>query len=252
MSVAVQIDASRQPVVFVRDGETFANSRDVAAAFEKDHKNVLRDIRNLHCSDDFRRRNFEPFRINDLTGESVSHVDMTRDGFVFLVMGFTGQRAAMWKERYISAFNAMEAQLRKSSDDVATFLNDPRRLRAALADYSEKVTVLQEKVEALEPKALAFDRIEGAEGSMCISTAAKTLNKRPKELFAFLQARKWIFKRAGSANWIAYQDKIQAGLMEHADHQYQDSQGRTMIATRALVTAKGLSWLAGMLNEWEQ
>lgn len=37
---------------------------------------------------------------------------MTRDGFVFLVMGFTGKMAAKFKEAYIKAFNAMEAMLR--------------------------------------------------------------------------------------------------------------------------------------------
>ena len=42
--VAPEINAERQPVVFERGGEAFANSRDVAAFFEKRHDNVLRDI----------------------------------------------------------------------------------------------------------------------------------------------------------------------------------------------------------------
>ncbi|ACY84441.1 antirepressor protein [Edwardsiella piscicida] len=36
---------------------------------------------------------------------------MTKDGFVFLVMGFTGKKAAAFKEAYIAEFNRMEAQL---------------------------------------------------------------------------------------------------------------------------------------------
>lgn len=50
-----------------------ADSRDVAAFFGKLPKNVLRDIQNLHCSDEFRRINFEPIKINDLTGRHTSH-----------------------------------------------------------------------------------------------------------------------------------------------------------------------------------
>ena len=39
-------------------------------------------------------------------------VEMTRDGFTFLVMGFTGAKAAQFKEQYISEFNKMEAYIR--------------------------------------------------------------------------------------------------------------------------------------------
>ncbi|WXF31053.1 Rha family transcriptional regulator (plasmid) [Pseudomonas aeruginosa] len=36
---------------------------------------------------------------------------MTRDGFTFLCIGFTGKEAARWKEAYINAFNKMEQAL---------------------------------------------------------------------------------------------------------------------------------------------
>ena len=39
-----------------------------------------------------------------------------RDGFVFLVMGFTGKIAAKFKEAYIRQFNEMEEMLRKSKE----------------------------------------------------------------------------------------------------------------------------------------
>ncbi|MGK5614918.1 Rha family transcriptional regulator, partial [Proteus mirabilis] len=34
-----------------------------------------------------------------------------KDGFIFLVMGFTGKKAVQFKEAYIAEFNRMEAQL---------------------------------------------------------------------------------------------------------------------------------------------
>jgi Rha family phage regulatory protein len=92
-------------VVKIAAGEAMADSRDVAAYFGKDHKNVLRSIRDLDCSPSFTRLNFEPFKINDLTGESTSHVMMTKDGFNFLAMGFTGAKAAAFKERSSIAFS---------------------------------------------------------------------------------------------------------------------------------------------------
>ena len=36
---------------------------------------------------------------------------MTKDGFMFLVMGFTGKKAAQIKEAYINAFNQMSTKL---------------------------------------------------------------------------------------------------------------------------------------------
>jgi Rha family phage regulatory protein len=78
LAALVEIDPNRQPVVEIRDGEVFADSRNVATFFRKRHADVIRSIRNLHCSEDFRRRNFASFEINDLTGTSTSHFLMTK------------------------------------------------------------------------------------------------------------------------------------------------------------------------------
>jgi Rha family phage regulatory protein len=83
--------------VRIRDGKVFADSREVARAFGKEPKNVVRDVRNLECSDKFRRLNFELREEiqRHKTGATKSQFyEMTRDGFMFLVMGFTGEPAA--------------------------------------------------------------------------------------------------------------------------------------------------------------
>ena len=88
----------RKPVVAIKDGKVSADSRDVAALFTKEHRNVLRDIRELIAKEpSLGLLNFEPFTINDLTGESTSHYEMDRDGFTLLAMGFTGEKALKWK-----------------------------------------------------------------------------------------------------------------------------------------------------------
>jgi len=83
----VTLDAGRQPVVAIKDGGVYADSRDVAAFFAKDHKHVLRDIRDLLKKEpNLRLLKFEEFKIKDLTGESTSHYEMDRDGFTLLAM----------------------------------------------------------------------------------------------------------------------------------------------------------------------
>lgn len=85
-----------------------ANSLMVAKMFEKEHKNVLRDIANLDCSEEFNQLNFEPITYKDDMGRKQKAYAMTRDEFVFLVMGYRGKKAAQFKEAYIKRFNQME------------------------------------------------------------------------------------------------------------------------------------------------
>ena len=90
---------------------TVVSSLDVAETFGKDHKNILRDIRQLECSDEFRRLNFEQSEYLNEQNHKQPMYYMTRDGFTILVMGYTGEKAMRFKEAYIKQFNAMEKTL---------------------------------------------------------------------------------------------------------------------------------------------
>lgn len=78
---------------------------------------MLRSIDCLDCSDSFTERNFAFSGYIDATGRNLRSVDMSKDGFTFLAMGFTGTKAARFKEAYIAQFNAMEAELRGLDDE---------------------------------------------------------------------------------------------------------------------------------------
>lgn len=95
--------------VFVDSHDTArVNSLMVAEMFGKRHDKVLRDIRELDCSEEFRLSNFgESSYLNEQNKKQPCY-DMTRDGFVFLVMGYRGKKAAQFKELYIKRFNEME------------------------------------------------------------------------------------------------------------------------------------------------
>ena len=81
----------------------------VAKVFEKDHDKVVRDIENLDCSEEFNTANFGVIKYTDSRGRKQKAYSMTRDGFVFLVMGYRGKKAAYFKELYIKRFNEMES-----------------------------------------------------------------------------------------------------------------------------------------------
>lgn len=90
---------------------TVVSSLDIAETFEKEHKNVLRDIQELTCSEEFNQLNFEPIEYKDARNRKQKAYAMTRDGFTMLVMGYTGEKAMKFKEAYIKQFNAMEKTL---------------------------------------------------------------------------------------------------------------------------------------------
>ena len=100
-------------VTLGKDGRIMVSSKDVAEKFGKNHRDVLRAISNIECSEDFGVRNFTRSSYLSLQNKKLECVNMTRDGFVFLAMGFTGKEAAKWKEAYINAFNEMERILKE-------------------------------------------------------------------------------------------------------------------------------------------
>ncbi|EER9148726.1 TPA: Rha family transcriptional regulator [Escherichia coli] len=114
-----------QPEIAIVDGQAVTSSLAVADFFSKRHDDVLKKIRILDCSPEFCARNFAETSIlvrqpNGGTRKLPCY-QITRDGFAFLAMGFTGKRAARFKEAYINAFNLMEKQLSKPAvpSDVA-------------------------------------------------------------------------------------------------------------------------------------
>ncbi|WGM07561.1 Rha family transcriptional regulator [Arsenophonus nasoniae] len=102
------------PKVTIRNGKAITTSIAVAEYFEKQHKDVLKKIRSLECSTAFTMANFCAVGVEVKAGfnkREIEAYEMTKDGFVFLVMGFTGKKAAQFKEAYIAEFNRMETKL---------------------------------------------------------------------------------------------------------------------------------------------
>ncbi len=89
-------------------------SLNVAVAFGKRHDNLLKKLESIDCSDKFNALNFKVVEYIDAKGEKRPMWEMTKDGFMFLVMGFTGKKAAGVKESYITAFNRMSARIRQA------------------------------------------------------------------------------------------------------------------------------------------
>ena len=136
---AVVVDAE----VYERDGTSYTNSRNVAAVFGKDHRNVLRDVDKLisGCSDLSSLLFTEVVEFDSSANRDTRHFEMTRDGLTLLVMGYTGEKAMKFKLAYIERFNAMERALRAPAPaltpiNVQAIMSDPIAIGNARTENS--------------------------------------------------------------------------------------------------------------------
>lgn len=90
-------------LVELKRNKAVTTSIKVAKYFKKNHDDVIAEIEALECSHTFKKDNF--FKC---ISENNIYFTMTKDGFTFLVMGYTGKKASKFKEEYIKAFNKME------------------------------------------------------------------------------------------------------------------------------------------------
>ncbi len=96
-----------------KGSKTITTSETVAKVFGKYHHHVIRDIREiLEAGDDeFNRTNFGLVEYIDKKGEKRPMFEMTKDGFMLLVMGYKTKKAMAIKIAYIKAFNFMQEQI---------------------------------------------------------------------------------------------------------------------------------------------
>lgn len=129
--------------------------------FGEVHAKVMRDTENLNCSEEFRLANFGNSSFKNEQGKEFQMFTMAKDGFSFLVMGYTGRKAAQFKEAYINAFNKMEAEIRSSAKpksqleilqmSINQLVEQEHRLSSVERDVAEtKKEIAEMKQERIE------------------------------------------------------------------------------------------------------
>ena len=164
-----------QPLVRHSGNRLITTSLAISNAFGKKHKDVLRAIQMLECSSEFNRRNFALVSYVDGKGEKRPAYEITRDGFVFLCMGFTGAQAAQWKEKYIEAFNRLEAEIYRREAQPAVDAAALERLRQAyLADNPQMADLLRYRDAGLKQ----------TEAAVLLGVSPQTVRERLKKAAA--------------------------------------------------------------------
>lgn len=134
--------------------------------------------------------------------------------------------------------------IRKTGTYNHSPLSPELQLAHAMLIAGNMIEEQKQLIQLLTPKANALDRLTLAEGSMCITNAAKALQVQPKHLFHWMYSRKWIYRRPGAKGWVAFQDKIRTGYLIHKIVTIALSDGSEKIVENVLMTPKGLAAIA--------
>ncbi|MBS1067160.1 phage antirepressor KilAC domain-containing protein [Gluconobacter cerinus] len=117
----------------------------------------------------------------------------------------------------------------------------------ALTGLQTVVEKQKAQLALVQPKADALDRIAGLEGTFNGTEAAKELQVGPQMLFRWMDTNEWTYKRAGSANRLAYQKRINAGDLTHKTTIVVRPDGTEKAADQVRITAQGLAKLARLV-----
>ncbi|MFC6197804.1 phage regulatory protein/antirepressor Ant [Ponticaulis profundi] len=225
------------------DGPQTMSSREIAELCEARHNDVCATIVRLFDRGVLResRKTTRAYKLEE-GGRPTKVYDLTKRDTLVVVSGYKDEIRA----RIIDRWQELE-QKEKAGNDPARMLSDPAILRQTLLTYTEKVIELEAKIEEDAPKVEALERISEAEGSLCITDAAKALQMRPKDLFSYMTQHGWIYKRPGGGHYLGYQSKVTQGVLEHKVTTVLRPDGSEKITEQVRVTPKGISRLAQLI-----
>ncbi|WP_379993847.1 Rha family transcriptional regulator [Dysgonomonas termitidis] len=238
------------------EGKLITTSKIVAGIFGKRHDNVLKDIREMECSKEFRLLNFkETFEMRKLPlGGAVKspYFEMTKDGFGFLAMGYRGAKAARFKEDFIRAFNRMEDML--NSDEYIQYRfvqiveKKIKQLEAELLDNQKLIGCQQERIAGLSPKAEYTENVLNSPDTYTSTQMAKELGLRhAKQLHLELKARGILFKQ--SDQWMLCSGYTGKGYTGTRTFMYPDKKTEIpRTSTFTVWTEKGRQFLHGIFQ----
>ncbi len=241
------------------NGQDVTTSQIVAQVFGKRHSDVLRDVRNLKCSDDFRKRNFalmvEMKELPQGGAQKSEFYEMTKDGFSFLVMGYTGAKAGQFKEQFIAEFNKREMMLK--SDDYILMRSQQilqkrielaeQKVKQLEADNETKRKRIEQQTETIEqqnvtikeqaPKVNYYDQTLQSVNTLTTTQVAKEIGLDASKLNRKMNEAGVIFRQSGQ--WLLRQPYSSWNLSATRTQTYTRSDGTTGTSTYTVWNERG-------------
>lgn len=242
-------------LVILQDGQALTSTLAIAEGTENEHKSVMQLLRTyLDDFDGFGKVTFE-MRLNDRGSPTEYALLNEQQSTLLLTYMRNSEVIRKFKRRLVHAFFELAQASRAVAPALPDFTNPALAARAWADEVEAKLQlraaneVLNHQIDEAKPKLEALDRIAGTDGSLCMRDAAKSLQVRPIDLRNWLIVNRWIYGRPGHSGWLAYQDKIQQGVMCHKVTTVQRDDGTDKIVEQPRITPKGLTRIAAGLQK---
>lgn len=248
METAIELVMSNQ------QGRDITTSLLVAEVFQKRHDNVLRDIRNLECSDEFRLANFELLvemrQLPQGGATKAEWYEMTKDGFSFLVMGYTGKKAAEFKELFIREFNKRESLLKDEEYIIQRSMEIINRrvkaLEAAVETKSRQLALQGQVIIEQAPKVAYHDKVLQSTTLHPITIIAKEMGLSAVTLNRMLMEAQVIYK--SGKTYVLYARYANKGYTGTKTYNYMDSMGNERTTVEMRWTEKGREFIHNLFS----
>lgn len=215
--------------------QKYLDSREVAEMVEKQHNDLLKDIRryveqlgegNISHTDFFTESQY-----TDKSNRQKPCYLVTKKGCEFIAHKLTGIKGTEFTAKYINRFHEMEdvikTQLPRGNDLIALAVIEAQKMLA------EK----DKQIEEMKPKADFFDAVADSKTAISMNEVSKVLGIKGygrNNLFEFLR-NNGILDR-----WnVPYQRYIDAGWFRVIEQKYTKN-GEQFVSTKTLVYQKGV------------
>lgn len=227
-------------------GTPVTDSVKVARVFEKQHKNVMKSIRNILGSAQnlANQKWFAETTYTDAQGKRQPMFLMNRDGFSLLTMSLTGEKAMAFKVAFIEQFNRMEQAIKELAPATPAIPQTFAQALRLAAEQAETIEAQQKQLEAQAPKVAFATAIINSPSSCGIDELAKLLKQNGVDmgeirLFQWLRDNDYLCS-VGTARNQPTQKAFDMGLFELKPQTWTNPKtDEVMTTTRTMVTGKG-------------
>jgi phage antirepressor YoqD-like protein len=222
------------------------SSREIAALLEKQHGNIKISAERLAEKGVIALQ--ETPYIDQQNKQTYSEYLLNKRDSLILV----AQNCPEFTARIIDRWQELEA---KAEKPPVAALPDRRKLALMILEAEEEIAAKNQQIQEQQavidvaaPKAEALDLLTEKEGRFSLTVAAKSLSIPPKKFIQYLIDNKWVYRTSEKGDLTPAQDKLTRGLLEQKLVPIYSTSGGETIRHQALVTTKGIGYLATALS----
>ncbi|WP_244310785.1 phage regulatory protein/antirepressor Ant [Paenibacillus ottowii] len=245
--------------IILKNNQLLVDSREVAVMTEKEHSNLMRDIRGYVDILEKSKLNSRVFFIPstykvESNNKTYDCFLITRKGCDMVANKMTGEKGVLFTATYVMKFAEMEQQL-FIPKDTPSYMIDNRVERAkkwiqeeeARQELETKTLVLEQRVKEYEPKLTYLDQILISKDAVTITQIAKDYGLSGTALNQILHEEKVQYKQ--NKQWLLYSKYQDKGYTKSQTLDILHNNGERTVKMNTRWTQKGRLFIHELLGK---